>query len=72
MSVARITEPSGHVCVAGGGGGGGGGAEEAAAASVQKLYVSLSIRLCDCNGLRCRRRRCRQNKEAFRRCRLRA
>ncbi|MGN6154664.1 MAG: hypothetical protein ACTHN4_02890, partial [Sphingomicrobium sp.] len=25
VSVARITVPSGHVCVAGGGGGGGGG-----------------------------------------------
>ena len=53
MLVARITEPSGQVCVAGAGGGGGGmgigggsGASEAA-----KLYTKLSNRLFDTNRL---------------------
>ena len=42
VSVAGITEPSGHVCVAGGGGGGGGAAEAAAAAEAPRSCRSRS------------------------------
>ena len=51
MSVARITEPSGQVWVAGGGGGGGGDHEpapEAAADSGElKLWIRLNSSECD-------------------------
>jgi len=51
MSVARITEPSGHVCVAGGGGGGGGGAMTGSGggggSGELKLWIRLTSSECD-------------------------
>ena len=47
--MARITEPSGQVCVAGGGGAGGGGGGGGGSDGPPKLKIRLASRLCERN-----------------------